>query len=83
MIIKPDDYSDARHVRNPHGAVILDGQTVADTQQCVHCGGHFVVRRGSGKIRGWCQRCGGPTCGPQCMTCVPFEKWLKQVESAG
>jgi hypothetical protein len=40
------------------------------------------VQPGSGIKRGWCRRCGGPTCGAQkCETvCEPFEFWLDEVE---
>lgn len=54
----------------------------ADTLQCVHCQAHWVVQPGSGRKRGFCVRCMGPTCGhPQCDACVPFEKWLESVEA--
>lgn len=52
----------------------------ADTLQCVHCGGHFVVNPGSGKIRGMCTRCAGPICGPGCKECVPVETYLEIME---
>ena len=47
-----------------------------DTLQCVHCGGHWVVRHGSGIKRGWCMSCNGPFCGPGCEACIPLEKRL-------
>jgi hypothetical protein len=81
--IVPDNYSDAESVRRPAGAIILDGQEVANTLQCVHCGAHWVPRRGSGITRGFCKRCMGPICGPRCQECVPFEKWLDKVEKNG
>ena len=52
----------------------------AGTAQCCHCGGHWVVRPGSGKIRGWCMRCNGPVCGPACAKCVPTEQLLENME---
>lgn len=58
-----------------------------DTKSCVHCGGHFVVIPGSGKLRQFCQPCGGVVCcdKPQCLTHDPnrhpFTKWLDLVES--
>lgn len=76
------EYDDAQAVRKPGGAILLDGMQVADTVQCVHCGGHFVMRLGSGTVRGWCQRCHGMVCGPSCAACVPFEKKLDLVERA-
>jgi hypothetical protein len=82
LIIESDNYKDALAVRNPHGGIIIEGQTVADTLQCVHCGAHWVPQKGSGKIRGFCKRCMGPVCGPGCARCVPHEKWLEMVEKA-
>jgi len=54
----------------------------ADMLQCVHCGGHFPIKAGSGITRGFCTRCNGPVCGRACAECVPLEKWLEQRESA-
>jgi len=34
-----------------------------DLVECVHCRRDFKVSRGSGKRRGFCPRCVGPTCG--------------------
>lgn len=82
-IIVPDNYNLAESVRNPAGAIFVDGQQVADTLQCVHCGGHWVPQKGSGKVRGFCRRCMGPVCGPQCAVCTPLEKWLDHVEKVG
>jgi hypothetical protein len=81
MLVQPDNYSNAQHVRKPDGAIILDGRTVADTVQCCHCGGHFIPIKGSGVKRGFCTYCGKPTCGESCSRCLPFEQWLKLVES--
>lgn len=65
---------------NPHGKIIIsspDGPDFeADTHQCCHCGGHWVVQRGSGKKRGYCGKCNGLFCSPECAECVPLEKWL-------
>jgi len=71
--------------RNPHGYIIItepEKETIElDTLQCCHCGAHFQVRRGSGTKRGWCGHCAGPTCGEvQCLTCLPLEKWILNVE---
>lgn len=63
-------------VRRPSGAILVDGAHVADTVQCVHCGGHFVMQKGSGVIRGWCHACGGIFCGPGCVPCLPRERAL-------
>jgi len=73
----------AAAARRPSGAILVDGQQVADTLQCVHCGGHFVMIRGSGRRRGFCTLCHGITCGSAgCVACVPTEQWLDQVERA-
>jgi hypothetical protein len=74
-------YSDAVAVRRPAGAIIIDGQQVADTLQCCHGGEHWIVRKGSGIRRGWCMNCSKPTCGaPKCDPCVPFDKKLTLFE---
>lgn len=46
-----------------------------ETLQCVHCMKHWIVEPGSGRRRGFCLNCNGPTCGAaDCETrCVPFE----------
>lgn len=66
----------------PSGGILVDGQHVADTVQCVHCNAHFVMRKGSGVERGWCRNCNGMVCGRKCAKCVPFEKKLDQAEAA-
>jgi hypothetical protein len=47
-----------------------------DTQQCVHCGGHWIIVRGSKRPHVFCQNCGGNTCSdPKCLRqCYPEEK---------
>lgn len=71
----------ALHEVNPSGSIIIDGQEVAHTKQCCHCGGHFVSVKGSGKIRGYCTLCTKITCGaPACDTHVPFEAKLDYVD---
>lgn len=63
------------------GHIIVDGNVVADTAQCAHCGMHFQIVRGSGTRRGWCMRCNAPTCGSQvCCKCIPFMKRIDQME---
>ena len=63
------------------GVIIIDGRQVALTKQCSHCGGHFVMEKGSGKLRGWCMKCHEITCGKiECCKCVPFEKKLDLIE---
>lgn len=70
----------------PSGVLITtfddsDKVVMQDTVQCCHCGGHFVVRPGSGRRRGFCCRCGHATCGSErCDVCVPHEAWLENQE---
>jgi len=51
-------------------------ESMRDTQQCVHCGAHWVVEPGSGKKHAWCLKCAGNTCSsPRCRTiCYPEAK---------
>ena len=50
-----------------------------DLVQCCHCGAHWKWQVGSGRVRGFCQRCNGHTCGcKKCNVCVPK---LQQVEN--
>lgn len=72
------------------GAILFDGVQVADTHQCVHCSGHFIMRFNSqgksvnpgGHSYSWCPGCSGPTCGrTDCDSCVPFEAKLEYHEA--
>ena len=64
-----------------HGGIVCDGQQVASTLQCPHCGTHFVSMRGSGARRAWCVRCQAVTCGAlACDACVPVEARLEHAE---
>ncbi len=64
-----------------HGAIIIDGNQAHSTQQCCHCGTHFVMKPGSGIVRGFCRRCMQVTCGrPECDACIPFERKLEMYE---
>jgi hypothetical protein len=68
-------------VRNPHGGIMLDGIHVADTLSCCHCGFVWIPMKGSGRVRGFCTKCGGVTCGPECQAnCIPMEKGLEILE---
>lgn len=68
-----DDYSNAKHEPHPHGIVLVNGQEVAHTLQCPHCGGHFISRKGSGHRRTFCMKCMAVTCGKHaCDACQPF-----------
>lgn len=67
--------------RHQHGAFIMDGQEIASTLQCPHCGMHFISMKGSGHRRTWCVKCMAVTCGKHsCDPCVPFEKRLDVCE---
>lgn len=65
------------------GAIIINGQHVASTKQCVHCGNHERIVMGSGKKRGWCVHCKGFLCGrtPCMQNCYPFEAQLEYQEA--
>jgi hypothetical protein len=72
-------------LRKAGGALIItnaDGSTIEhDTATCCHCNGVWVVKPGSGTVRGWCTMCNDRHCGSEkCMTCVPFEKKLDMFE---
>lgn len=75
-----DTYANAVNDRNYAGTILIDGRDVAITRQCCHCGSHWIAIKGSGRVRGYCSRCDGHTCGPECPTrrwgCVPFDVWL-------
>lgn len=63
-----------------HGHIITqdyDGREVhIDTKQCCHCGGHFPIVPGSGKLRGFCMKCSAVTCGKSCCNvCRPYQKF--------
>jgi len=73
------------HVGRVEGYAIITGEAGEvqefDTFTCPHCNGVCIIRPGSGKQRGYCNMCGGPTCGrPNCMECVPFLKKLERHE---
>ena len=57
------------------------GDTRLPTKQCVHCGDHWIVFPGSGRIRGFCMQCNGPICGPKCQKCIPQERQLEAREA--
>lgn len=65
------------------GGIVVNGNHVGSTMQCVHCGRHCTVIAGSGKKRGWCRKCNGFVCGlSQCMNqCIPFESRVEYVEA--
>lgn len=69
--------------RKDSGAIVIDGQHVSSTLQCVHCGSHHMVRVGSKVRRGFCTRCNGFVCGQfSCMVaCIPFEAKIEYEEA--
>lgn len=72
---------EAEYCRKADGYLLADGVEVAATRMCGHCGAHFVMVRGSGRVRGWCLRCARITCGKrECDPCVPYEKRLEALE---
>jgi hypothetical protein len=72
---------EAESVRKPSGHIIIDGNVVADTLQCVHCNSHWIPIKGSGIKRGYCTHCNGVTCGSEsCMQCMDFRKKLDLYE---
>ena len=78
------DYRNAEAVRKPAGHVLIDGQQVADTIQCVHCGMHWVMLRGvEATLPRYCSKCDGLVCPnkPECTECVPAEKRLELREA--
>lgn len=56
----------------------------SDTAQCCHCGWTWQHTPGSGRIRGWCMRCMGFVCGPNCVAgtnCITQEQILENIEA--
>lgn len=81
LIIDGRQSFEAQSERKPSGAIIVEGMHVADTLKCVHCGHVWIPIKGSGRVRGWCNSCGGVTCGrAECNACYPFEKKLDDYE---
>lgn len=76
-------------IHKPHGVVIatsFDGVEVQrDTEQCVHCGAHWIVVKGSGRPHMYCGRCGGNTCSnARCLKfCYPTEKRMDDIARLG
>lgn len=74
--------------REAAGVLIIsgpEGEENRDTIRCQHCGAHWVPERGSGRVRGYCMRCQGVTCGaePCERGCVPYEQMIERIEAAG
>lgn len=72
---KPDGYT---KTTGPHGEIVD-----ADTLVCAHCGAHWEVLAGSGRLRGFCRRCMGYVCGqPACMAvCHTAEQKLENLDA--
>lgn len=65
-------------ISTPHDS---DKKVEQSTVQCVHCLRVWLWQPGSGRVRGWCARCNGLTCGPGCgAVCVHFEQLLENLE---
>lgn len=64
------------------GPDIPGGEMHQDTKMCAHCQANWIVKPGSGKLRGVCMACGGDLCGkPECMdACVPWEEQMDNIE---
>lgn len=53
-----------------------------DTRSCPHCGGHFIVIPGSGKLRHFCQLCNASTCdNAKCFEHSPVMKRIELIEA--
>src|SRR4051812_5890735 len=73
-------------IAHADGHVFISGpsgeQLRADTKQCCHCGRHWIVLKGSGILRGYCQGCDHSTCGAaECDPCIPQEARLENIEA--
>ena len=74
-------FADVEYDNNPSGYIIVDGVEVARTKQCCHCGMHFVSRKGSGVIRGYCFECERIICGAEtCNIHIPVEARLDIID---
>ncbi len=52
-----------------------------DSLQCCHCGAHWRVEPGSGRVRGMCRNCMQVTCGAKkCDECMHFMKKIELYE---
>ena len=74
-----------RNMKGASGFIIItspDGPDVElETRRCSHCGSHWVHEPGSGRKRGYCMKCSGPTCGTKkCDECVPHEAEIELME---
>ncbi len=75
-------------VLRPHGVILISDpdlphEVQIDVMTCVHCQQAWIVRPGSGRVRGFCTRCHGVTCGSRaCCECAgPMEKRVELYEA--
>ena len=72
-----------RTSRRASGELTMLGEDAAvssETMSCVHHQGvQWLIQPGSGRERGWCFKCNGPTCRPR-ETCLPWERQFEQME---
>ena len=81
LIVDGNTKFDAEAIRKPAGHIIVEGNVIADTLQCVHCGKHWIPIKGSGITRGYCMKCNGVTCGSKgCHNCMSKEQRLDLYE---
>lgn len=59
----------------------MDRVVQGATLSCCHCQTTWVVQKGSGRLRGFCQNCMGFVCGPGCAECVPLERRIENIEA--
>ncbi len=75
------------HTRARPNSVIIEflpnGKEIhTDMVRCVHCQRHEKWVEGSHKKHGWCNPCGGMTCGTKkCDLCVNYEQVLDNIEA--
>lgn len=74
-------------LRKPSGHFFIsdpEGGSEGDTFSCKHCGLIQHVNPQSGKERGYCAMCHGPTCGRlKCQSCEPLMKKIEAMEARG
>lgn len=70
--------------RRSAGTVIIDGAD-HDVLMCMHCQYIWEPEPGSGRKRGWCFNCEGPTCGKQACAegCKHWEQVIEEMEARG
>ena len=75
-------------VLRPHATIIINDpgcnqERHMDVLTCVHCQRAWIVQPGSGRMRGFCGKCNGVTCGSRkCCDCLgPIEKRIELYEA--